>query len=239
MSEEKILSFSKRISLAKKAVFDGVTTSKELENIKGTNTTGFYSIATIEKYLYPATEKYDLDLDLVIEKDKIIGIWYDCFGQSEKTRSIVVDFNRIENIGKLQLMANEVQSEGAVKSYTRRYALSAILRLPSTDLIDSAPKAKDQKPVQPVQQQNKPQTTTPTPPTTAPKLITEAQLKRLFAICNNKGKKEEDINAFLKAKKSWKITSKKQMNQKQYDELCKHLEKLPDIKKDDKKDDKK
>jgi hypothetical protein len=235
MSEEKILSFNKRISLAKKEVFDGVTTSKELENIKGTNTTGFYSIATIEKYLYPTLEKFDLDLDMIIEKDKIIGIWFDCFGQSEKTRSIVVDFSRIENIGKLQLMANEVQSEGAVKSYTRRYALSAILRLPSTDLIDSN---ITQKPNQPAKQQNQPQQNqSPNNPKVNPNpnqlnkpspIINAAQLKKLFATMNEKGKTEEDINKYIKAKK-WPIKSKKEMTNNMLQELLKALGKYPNV----------
>ena len=132
---KKDLSFNKRISLVKKYVFENLKETKELDNIKGTNTTGFYSLSTIEKYLFPALDMYDLDLDLEIFSDKIIGHWYDCSGDNQ--RNIEIDFSRIEHVEKLQLMANMVQSEGAVKSYTRRYALTAILRLPSTDLIDS------------------------------------------------------------------------------------------------------
>jgi hypothetical protein len=147
---ENKLSFNKRISLVKKEVFEGVTSSGELDNIKGSNTTGFYSLSTIDKYLHPCLDKYDLDLDLWIEKTKIVGIWYDC--ESDKTREVIVDFSRIENIGKLQLMANEVMSEGAVKSYTRRYALTSILMLPSTDLIENmAQPKKPQQNTQPTQ----------------------------------------------------------------------------------------
>jgi hypothetical protein len=143
---ENKLSFNKRISLVKKEVFEGVTNSGELDNIKGSNTTGFYSIATIDKYLHPCLDKYNLDLDLWIEKTKIVGIWYDC--ESDKTREVIIDFSRIENIGKLQLMANEVMSEGAVKSYTRRYALTSILMLPSTDLIENMAEPKKPQPTQ-------------------------------------------------------------------------------------------
>jgi hypothetical protein len=132
---KETMSFNKRVSLVKKDVFEQLKETKELDNIKGSNTSGFYSLSTIEKYLNPALDKYDLDLDLEIFSDKIVGHWYDC--QSEKQRDIEIDFHRIENVDKLQLMANMVQSEGAVKSYTRRYALTAILRLPSTDLIET------------------------------------------------------------------------------------------------------
>jgi hypothetical protein len=133
-NKKNVLSFNKRISLVKKYVFENLKETKELDNIKGSNTSGFYSLSTIEKYLFPALDLYDLDLDLEIFSDKIIGHWYDCNGDAQ--RDIEIDFHRIENVEKLQLMANMVQSEGAVKSYTRRYALTAILRLPSTDSID-------------------------------------------------------------------------------------------------------
>lgn len=134
-NKKNVLSFNKRILLVKKYVFENLKETKELDNIKGSNTSGFYSLSTIEKYLFPALDLYDLDLDLEIFSDKIIGHWYDCNGDAQ--RDIEIDFHRIENVEKLQLMANMVQSEGAVKSYTRRYALTAILRLPSTDLIDT------------------------------------------------------------------------------------------------------
>lgn len=163
MSNEK-LGFNKRISIVKKAVFDGVITSNELEDIKGTNKVGFYSIATICKHLYPVMNDNDIDLDLVITNTEVVGIWIDCQGDSDKTRSVNVDFSRIANVGKLQLMANEVQSEGAVKSYTRRYALTSILGLPSTDLIDnggsnSGYKKKTNNSTEPKEDQKKQQVT--------------------------------------------------------------------------------
>lgn len=140
---ENTMSFNKRICAVKKEVFEFLKDTKELEALKGTNTTGYYSLATIEKYLHPALYAYDLDLDLEVHADKIVGHWYDCI--SDKERTIEVDFSRIVNVGRLQLMANEVMSDGAVKSYTKRYAYGVILRLPSTDMIENQTPSTPQK----------------------------------------------------------------------------------------------
>jgi hypothetical protein len=194
-NKEKVLSFNKRISLVKSEVFTNVTKSKELENIKGTNTVGFYSLSIIEKHLFPALVKYDLDLDLEILPCEIIGKWIDCI--DEKVREIKIDFSRIENVEKLQLMANVVQSEGAVKSYTRRYALTSILRLPSTDLIDTDILQNNQNNNQTkyVKKEEKKQynTTTNGKDVTVTKTqnvaskVTQAQLKRYYGIAKSKG----------------------------------------------------
>lgn len=194
------LSFNKRISLVKKEVFEQLKETKELDNIKGTDKVGFYSLATIEKYLNPALDKYDLDLDLEIFADKIVGHWYDCIGDGQ--RDITIDFHRIENVGRLQLMANEVQSEGAVKSYTRRYALTAIMRLPSTDLID---------------QYQQPEPTAPKPQNK----VNEAQLKRYFAIANKKGLDIKELDEIVK--KIFNIGSKNHWLKSDYDAFTKFL----------------
>lgn len=214
---ETKMSFNKRVSLVKKAVFEGVTNSKELDNIKGTDKTGFYSIATIEKHLNPALDKYDIDLDLVINENEIVGIWIDCEGDSEKTRSVNVDFSRIKAVGKLQLMANEVQSEGAVKSYTRRYALTSILRLPSTDIIDS--NALDDN----GQTSNKTKTS-PSPFNTQKTEISDGQIKRIYAIAKAAGMTETEIKEMDNLiKEAYGIESKKYMTKADYDSLTKYL----------------
>ena len=226
------LSFNKRISLVKKYVFENLKETKELDNIKGTDKTGFYSLSTIEKYLFPALDIYDLDLDLEILSDKIIGHWYDCL--SDKQRDIEIDFHRIENVGKLQLMAHEVQSEGAVKSYTRRYALTAILRLPSTDIIDSD---FDKKPFrgndkkdngkntgndnkgagQPKQnnQGNK--------QANDEKKVTENQLKRYYAIAKNKEFDTNYLDELIKV--AYGIDSKNNWLKSDYDAFTKYMDK--------------
>lgn len=219
------LSFNKRISLVKQEVFTAVQ-SEDLDKA-GNTRSGYYSIKTIVTHLNVAMDKYDVDLDLSIAGKIIYCTWIDCL--SEATRIITIELKPIDDIERLAAMQNIIQSQGAVMSYYRRYALTNCLNLNATDLIENATNVnnKPQQKQQPIQ--NNPQPVAQPAPIQS-KLINDAQLKRLFAICNKKGKTEIDINNYLKAKKSWKITSKKQMNQEQYNELCKALEKYPDVK---------
>jgi hypothetical protein len=132
------LSFSKRISLCKKKVFDGVTSSGELEKIAGSRDSGYYSLETIYSYLHPACIENDIDLDVVICEKNVNCIWTDCLDDSKPPKLIAVDFSELVNLGKLPLMQNMYQSWGAGASYKRRYALTAVLGLPATDKIDGA-----------------------------------------------------------------------------------------------------
>jgi hypothetical protein len=212
---KKDLSFNKRISLVKKYVFENLKETKELDNIKGTNTIGFYSLSTIEKYLFPALDMYDLDLDLEIFSDKIIGHWYDCAGDNQ--RNIEIDFSRIEHVEKLQLMANMVQSEGAVKSYTRRYALTAILRLPSTDLIDS-----DFNKTNNNNNENNNINKATKQSAGQPGKVTQNQLKRYYAIATNK---EFDVNYLDELiKVAYGINTKNDWLKSDYDAFTKYME---------------
>jgi hypothetical protein len=220
------MSFNKRIVMVKKEVFEGVTSSNELDSIAGTKKQGYYSLNTIFKFLYPALEKYDVDLDLDIAESQIIGNWYDCL--SDKQRTTIVDFSdmveKIKDIRKLPLMANEVQSDGAVKSYTRRYALTNILGLNATDEIET------QKITTPATNQNK--TYKSEVPGKGEVIVTETkselrkvsqpQLKRLYAIMKQTGQTDETIKVFIK--KKFNIESKKDLNQNQYKYLCDRLE---------------
>jgi len=228
--------FNKRISLVKKYVFENLKETKELDNIKGTDKTGFYSLSTIEKYLFPALDLYDLDLDLEIFADKIVGHWYDCNGDGQ--RDIEIDFHRIENIGKLQLMAHEVQSEGAVKSYTRRYALTAILRLPSTDIIDSdLDKNKNNNNFRGNNQGNNKQNTgndnkgTGQPRqnnnsnTGNDKKVTSKQLNRYYAIGSSNGIDMDYLDELIKT--AFNIGSKNDWLVKDYDAFTKYMDAEP------------
>lgn len=228
--------FNKRISLVKKYVFENLKETKELDNIKGTDKTGFYSLSTIEKYLFPALDLYDLDLDLEIFSDKIIGHWYDCNGDAQ--RDIEIDFHRIENVEKLQLMANMVQSEGAVKSYTRRYALTAILRLPSTDIIDSdLDKNKNNNNFRGNNQGNNKQNTgndnkgTGQPRqnnnsnTGNDKKVTSKQLNRYYAIGSSNGIDMDYLDELIKT--AFNIESKNDWLVKDYDAFTKYMDAEP------------
>lgn len=129
------LNFNKRIILTKRGTFNSLIENKDLDNIAGTNDKGYYTLKSIFKALYPMLEKYSVDLELTIDKDKILGVWYDC--ESDKTREVWVDFSSLVGLERLPSMKNIVQSDGAVKTYIRRYALTNILGLNSTDIIEN------------------------------------------------------------------------------------------------------
>lgn len=205
--EGKVLTFNKRISLAKRMVFEGVTSSGELSAIKDSKSSGYYSLDTIYKYLYPALDKYDLDIDVIIERKEVIIEWIDCANESivnniagghtvvNKTRRVVVDFSRLEDfIEKLPLMANRVQTAGALHSYFRRYSLTIILGLPSTDLIDSdVPKTPNTQPRG--QQQNHSNKKPNSNPQPAP-VVNQSDLKLLKNVLYSAA--ENDKNVMIK-----------------------------------------
>jgi len=140
MSENGKLSFRKRISLVKAAVVKQLIDSNELSKIgSGNSKNGYYSLSTIMEVLQPALVENDLDLDIEMGDTKVIGTWYDC--ESESAHVATFDLTRlaaiINSLEKLPLMQNSIQTEGAIKTYFRRYALTAFLNLPATDEIDS------------------------------------------------------------------------------------------------------
>jgi hypothetical protein len=214
------LSFNKRISLVKQEVFTAVQ-SEDLDKA-GNARSGYYSIKTIITHLNIAMNKYDIDLDVIVSGKVISCIWVDCL--SEATRVVLIELKPIDEIERLAAMQNIIQSEGAVLTYYRRYAITNCLNLNATDLIENTPSNQNNQrnQTQPTNQ-NKPEPKKPA-------VVSEPQLKSLFAIMNNKDKTEEDINKYIKAKK-WPIQSKKELNVDMYNTLVKALEKYPDVKK--------
>lgn len=227
MSTDK-MSFNKRIMMVKKTTFEGVTSSKELDSIASTKKQGYYSLKTIFTYLYPALDEYNLDLDLEIMPDKIIGNWYDCL--SDKERKVNVDFTelreKMSQVKKLPLMANEVQSDGAEKSYTRRYAYTIVLGLNATDEIENIPNNHSNNNFNSTVDNNKnigpggqKYITTDTN-----KKVSEKQLKRMFAISQKTLLTDEEIKADIKER--YNYNSRNDFRKKQYDEYCSYLENL-------------
>lgn len=215
MSDIK-LSFNKRIALTKKEVFDLIQV--EPLDKAGNDKSGYYSIKTIMAHLNQVMDKYDIDVDTIIVSTGTISvIWIDCL--SDLTRCIPIDLKPIADIERLAMMQNIIQSEGAVMTYYRRYALTNALNLNATDRIENAPNQPQNKQNNNIQ---KPQPTTPN----EPKQVSEAQLKRLFAISNKKGFTEADINKWIGKKFNKK--SKKELTMSEYDILVKALENKPD-----------
>lgn len=151
MSENGKLSFRKRISLVKATVIKTLLESKELSKMgSGNSKNGYYSLSTIMEALQPALVANDLDFDIEMGDTKVIGTWFDT--ESDKTHVSTFDLSRlsviINNLEKLPMMQNSIQTEGAIKTYFRRYALTAFLNLPATDEIDTnlnSQKTQDKK----------------------------------------------------------------------------------------------
>jgi ERF superfamily len=211
------LTFNKRIALTKKEVFDLVQ-SENLDKA-GNCKSGYYSIKTIMTHLNNIMDKYDIDIDVIICGKVISCIWVDCL--SEMTRVVPIELKELSEIEKLPAMQNIIQSEGAILTYYRRYAITNCLNLNATDLIENNTNVNNnQKQNTQQNQQNNQQ---------KQQVVNEKQLKMLFAIMSKKGKTEEDINKYIKAKR-WNINSKKELNNNMFNELVKALEKYEDIK---------
>lgn len=209
------LSFNKRIALTKKEVFNLVQ-SENLDKA-GNCKSGYYSIKTIMTHLNITMDKYDIDMDIIICGKVISCVWVDC--NSDETRCIPIELRELSEIEKLPAMQNIIQSEGAILTYYRRYAITNCLNLNATDLIENNTNNNQKQNTQQNQQSNQQK----------PHVVNEKQLKMLFAVMSKKGKTEEDINKYIKAKK-WNISSKKELNNNMFNELIKALEKYEDVK---------
>jgi hypothetical protein len=140
MSENKKLSFRKRISIVKSTVIKTLLESKELSKLgSGSSKNGYYSLSTIMEVFQPALVENDLDFEIEMDDDKVIGTWMDC--DSDMIKPVIFHLKRlakiIENLERLPQMQNAIQTEGSIKTYFRRYALTAFLNLPATDEIDT------------------------------------------------------------------------------------------------------
>lgn len=102
------------------------------------------------------------------------------------------------------------QGAGSAITYGRRYALSAVLGIASED--DDDGNAFENKPNK--QNANKQQNAT--------KGLSEAQVKRLYAIASSSGFSNDQVEKAIK--KDYKKNSTYELTKKEYDELCTRLE---------------
>lgn len=205
------LSFNKRIALTKKEVFELV--QREQMDKAGNGKSGYYSIKTIMSAFNSVSDKYNVDLDIQImqsidECALIDCTWIDCM--SESTRTIKLDcLKAIAKIERLAAMQNIIQSQGAILTYYRRYALTNVFGLNATDLIENSVAQKQA----PAQQQNKDYK------------ISEKQQKFLFAKSSEREISKEQIKEYLK--KSFNVESSKDLTKSQMDKMLSDLEKMP------------
>lgn len=104
------------------------------------------------------------------------------------------------------------QKVGSAISYARRYALAALVGIYQTD--DDAESAMER------------QAPAPAPIKPAPSVlstgVSEAQIKRLFAIAKTAGVSNEQVKVYARDK--FNLESSRDMNRTQYDELVKAVE---------------
>jgi hypothetical protein len=97
-----------------------------------------------------------------------------------------------------------VQNLGAVQTYLRRYLYTNAFEIVENDALEALT-GKPDKPLAPQQQKQQGE-------------LTEAQIKRLFAIVQKSGKTNEEVKKIMKDK--YNKDSSKLLNRKEYDELC-------------------
>lgn len=121
-----------------------------------------------------------------------------------------------------------VQNLGATQTYIRRYLWTSALELTDGDAIEDNTGNKatietQQKPVQPTKPAEQPKA--PEPQQNATKeqpVVNEAQIKRLYAICKEHGKNQDQLKAYMMEK--YGFDSSKKLTKTQYDETCKWAE---------------
>lgn len=99
---------------------------------------------------------------------------------------------------------NSPQATGSAISYAKRYALQAALLISSEDDDSEAAEAR----------QPSPQTAKPA------KSVSDAQLKRLFAICKASGWSKDDAKDYLH---KLGLESASELNYMQYEHMCKTI----------------
>jgi len=174
---------------------------KELKNlnIKKTGENKF------SKYKYYELGDFLPHITDLQEKHKIMSVV--SFG-SEKATLTIYDCESEQHISFESPMStaalkgcHEVQNLGAVQTYIRRYLYMNAFEIVESDIVDE------------------------TTDTTTPKKqqLSDAQIKRLYAIASSNGISNEDVHKFIK--KKYNLDSTKDLTKEQYDFTVKRMEK--------------
>lgn len=176
--------------------------------------------------------------DVYFEKDRTKYDIYDDYKETIKKSTpnqIAIMLDLVKNCGKnIEKFKDSIQQQAKVNNLfdlTYDSAEKINILLKDEYRIQQEKKYKQaQKPAPVPAQENKQYKTeidgyrksaivTETKPT---KKVSQAQLKRMFAIMNQAGQTEENVNAFIKTK--FKKESKKELSQEEYKYLCDRLE---------------
>jgi len=103
---------------------------------------------------------------------------------------------------------SKVQALGAMQTYIRRYLYTNALELTENDIEDGLYVEEEKKPA-PAKEPAK-------------KVLTDAQVKRLYTIASKKGFNDDQVKAVIK--KEYKKDSANDLTKKEYDELVNRLE---------------
>jgi len=219
--ENEKLSFNKRIALTKCDVFNLIQ-DEDLDKA-GNGRSGYYSIKSIMNHLSKTMLKYDIDLDVVMSGKIVTCIWIDCI--SEATRVIPIELKPIEEIERLSGMQNIIQSQGAVLTYYRRYAITNLLNLNATDLIENQQPNKPNQPNKPQQPKQPQKQQQPKQPKQQPQpIITNTELAEMFKLMKDKNVSIETMKKSFK--KQFGHEDSRKLTRNQYLEIMKSLSKM-------------
>lgn len=189
---ENKLSFRKRKMLVKKECFEEI---QKIDMDKTSNKkVGYYSLKTIFSVLNPLLEKHDIDIDIDIGSDAVLVTWYDC--NSESTATQTVNIEKLQSVGRLPQMPNEVQSYGAEISYYRRYALTNALGLNSTDQLENNNISNNNN-NNSNRNNNNTNNSNKNTKTQNPPKINDTQRKQLYATIKEKNVSDQDLHVTI------------------------------------------
>lgn len=167
--------------------------------------------------LKPLLLEYKLSLFIT---DKLIQVGERYYIQAEtrlinceKTEEVIfnIGLSREEEDKK---NFDQSQITGSASSYARKYALNGLFAIDDTKDSDATNNGSDEKKGTKKPIETKGNTTT----IEDKKQLSEAQIKRLYAIIKSAGKTEEDFKKYIKEKLN--IESAYDLTRKQYDEIC-------------------
>lgn len=189
----------------------------ELKAPKGQyNSFGKYKYRSCEDILEgvkPLMDKYGVVLliadDVIAVSDRIYIKAIVTLQDTESEQKITVSALAREAVNKKGM--DEAQITGATSSYARKYALNGMFAIDDTKDADTHEPATGQQPKQQAGQQS-----------TQMKQLSDAQVKRAYAIANKNGVTIEDVKKFIF--KHFKKVNLKELSKKEYDFLINSLE---------------